>query len=887
MNAGPILPAAAAGNADEAARRDAVLEVSGLHAGYGHVPVLHGISFTLREGEAIGIVGHNGMGKSTLLKCVMGLLPARGGRIALDGTDVTRAPAHQRSRLGMGYVPQGRGILPGLTALENLRLAWSADTGETEQQSLERVLELFPRLRRLLDRKGGALSGGEQQLLALARALMAQPWLLLLDEPSEGIQPSIVQEIGQTLAALRDTGGLTIVIVEQNLDLVLDVAGRVLVLERGRVAQTLDGAALRGPAVSELLGLGAARMTTRGTGHAPTGAASPQAAHGGSKGAAEPPPSAEMPRGPGPAAQRWSGRGQRSDVHRAAAGMAHAGSSSPASPVPPRFEAPAMTSALAPVPATSPRAATPARPTTAASAAPNPTRAAATPGETMTSVKRPTLEQLKSIVSDLHMSMSDREVAEYLEVLEGTFLSYDRIAALPDNLPAVRYPRTPGYKPAASENPMNAWAVKSEVRGAAHGPLAGKRVVLKDNVCLAGVPMMNGATSLEGYLPDVDATLVTRILDAGGTIVGKAHCESFCLSGGSHTSQSGPVHNPWKFGYSAGGSSSGSASLVGAGEVEMAIGGDQGGSIRMPAGWSGCYGMKPTHGLVPYTGVMPIEATIDHAGPMTTTVADNALLLEVIAGPDGLDPRQYNVRVDRYTAALGRGVAGMRIGVLVEGFGHANSEPDVDAKVRDAANRFRALGAHVEDVSVPMHLDGAAIWTPIALEGLMAQMMHGNGMGFNWEGLYTTSLLDAHANWRSRANELSRTLKVSMFAGEYFIRQYRGHFYAKAQNLARQLRGSYDEALSRYDLLLLPTLPMKATPIPPQNAPLALWCQRGFEMLANTCPFDVSGHPAMSIPCGLSQGLPVGAMLVAKHWGESTIYRAAHAFEQSADWREL
>jgi MraZ protein len=148
-------------------------------------------------------------------------------------------------------------------------------------------------------------------------------------------------------------------------------------------------------------------------------------------GAAEPPPSAEMPRGPGPAAQRWSGRGQRSDVHRAAAGMAHAGSASPASPVPPRFEAPAMTPALAPVPAPSPRAATSARPTTAASAAPNPTRAAATPGETMTSVKRPTLEQLKSIVSDLHMSMSDREVAEYLEVLEGTFLSYDRIAALP------------------------------------------------------------------------------------------------------------------------------------------------------------------------------------------------------------------------------------------------------------------------------------------------------------------------------------------------------------------------------------------------------------------------------------------------------------------------
>ena len=458
---------------------------------------------------------------------------------------------------------------------------------------------------------------------------------------------------------------------------------------------------------------------------------------------------------------------------------------------------------------------------------------------------------------------------------------------MPDNLPEVRYPRTPGYRPSGDENTLNAWAVKSLVRGAEHGPLSGKQVVLKDNVCLSGVPMMNGSSTLEGYVPDVDATIVTRMLDAGATIVGKAHCEFFCLSGGSHTSAMGPVHNPYRHGYAAGGSSSGSAALVGCGEVEMAIGGDQGGSIRMPAGWCGCYGMKPTHGLVPYTGVMPIEATIDHTGPMTTTVADNALLLEVLAGADGLDPRQYDVRVDRYTTALGRGVSGLKIAVVAEGFGHENSEADVDASVRAAADRFRDLGAIVEDISIPMHSDGAAIWTPIALEGLQAQMMRGNGMGFNWEGMYTTSLLDAHSNWRARADELSRTLKISMLAGEYFIKQHRGQFYAKAQNLGRLLRQRYDEALGQYDLLLMPTLPMKATPLPPQDAPLALYCQRGFEMLGNTSPFDVSGHPAMSIPCGLSQGLPVGMMLIAGRYEESTIYRAAHAFEQLGDWRDM
>ncbi len=833
----PRAPAQDGEAAGRTALRDVVLDVSELRAGYGHVPVLHGVTLQVHEGEAIGIVGHNGMGKTTLLKTLVGLMPATGGRIALDGVDVTRAPAHQRARMGIGYVPQGRGILPALSALENLQLAWHADTGESEAQAVERVVDLFPRLRPLLDRRGGQLSGGEQQILALARALVTSPWLLLLDEPSEGIQPSIVQEIGERLAALRASHKLSLLIVEQNLDLVLDVADRVLVVERGKVVREMGADGLRSGAVADLLGMGSARMTRVG-GHGP--ATGPKSS-------------------PSPTAGA-----------RPAPGRGHAIEIAPPQPQP--------------RPGGAARPAPPARPAEfTATAVPT----ANGPGGSMSTVKRPTVEQLHEIVASLHMSMSRREVGEYLEVLEGTFQAYDRLTQLPDNLPPVRYPRTPGVKPSAADNPLNAWAVKSEVRGAAHGPLSGKRVVLKDNICLAGVQMMNGASSLEGYVPDVDATVATRILDAGGTIVGKAHCEYFCLSGGSHTCAGGAVHNPYRYGYSAGGSSSGSGALVGAGEIEMAIGGDQGGSIRMPASWCGCYGMKGTHGLVPYTGVMPIEATIDHVGPITTTVADNALLLEVLAGPDGLDPRQYNPRVDRYTAALGRGVAGLRIGVLVEGFNHDNSEPDVDQKVRQGAERLRRLGAVVEDVSVPMHKDGPAIWTAIAVEGLQAQMMNGNGMGFNWKGLYTTSLLDAHANWRARANELSASLKLCMIAGEYFMRNYRGHFYAKAQNLSRVLTREYDKALQKYDLLLTPTQPMKATPLPPANASIALWVQRALEMVNNTCPFDVTGHPAMSIPCGLSNGLPVGLQLIGQHWAESTIYRAAHAFEQSGDWRNF
>ena len=167
--------------------------------------------------------------------------------------------AHERSRLGVGYVPQGRGILAGLTALENLRLAWSADSGDTEAAAVERIVDLLPRLGPLLGRRGGALSGGEQQILALGRALMPLPWLLLLDEPSEGIQPSIVQEIGEILSRLRQRDQLSLLVVEQNLDLVLDVADRIVVMERGRIEREIDAHAVQGGGLAELLGMGTMR----------------------------------------------------------------------------------------------------------------------------------------------------------------------------------------------------------------------------------------------------------------------------------------------------------------------------------------------------------------------------------------------------------------------------------------------------------------------------------------------------------------------------------------------------------------------------------------------------------------------------------------------------
>src|SRR5438876_293024 len=403
-------------------------------------------------------------------------------------------------------------------------------------------------------------------------------------------------------------------------------------------------------------------------------------------------------------------------------------------------------------------------------------------------VQVPTSEQMRNVATRCGLSLNDTDLEAFRQLFTGYVAAYNAVDAMPDEVPAVRYPRRPGYRPGPEENRHNAWYRKTSVKGAPSGKLKGKRVAVKDNIMLAGVPMMNGASTLEGYVPDFDATVVSRILDEGGEIIGKTHCEYFCLSGGSHTNATGPVHNPHRMGYSAGGSSSGSAVVVALGEADMAMGGDQGGSIRMPASFSGICGMKPTWGLVPYTGIMPIEIFVDHTGPMTATVADNALLLEVVAGDDGYDPRIKAPKVHPYTRMLGGGVSGMRIALVTEGFRQPNGEKAVSEKVTAAARRLTA---------------------------------------------------------------------------------------------------AYDAVLASHDLLVMPTTPMKATPLPGPGASREEYIQRALEMIGNTAPFDVTHHPAMSVPCGKVDGLPVGMMLVGKHFDEPTIYRAAEAFEKSGDWKTM
>jgi amidase len=444
----------------------------------------------------------------------------------------------------------------------------------------------------------------------------------------------------------------------------------------------------------------------------------------------------------------------------------------------------------------------------------------------------PSSTELGKIAADLGFHFDPADIAMFREMMRGALDAYAALDRLPDALPQPRYPRLPGTIPAAEDNPFGAFARITEIPGAAGGTLSGKRIVVKDCTCVAGVPMMNGSAIFDGYTPEVDATVVTRILDAGGTIVGKSANEDYCYSGGSHTNARGPVDNPHRPGFTSGGSSSGSGALVGGGVVDMALGTDQGGSVRQPASFCGAVGMKATFGLVPCTGNLSMEYSLDHLGPITRDVADNALLLEVIAGPDGLDSRQNNIKVDRYTADLGTGVKGLRIGILEETFG------------------------------VPLHRYAGAIWMPLAAEGCLMTMFHGNGSGFGPKGVYLPSAMQHQAMWRHQADLLPDTVKLAALIGQYMFTAYSGRYYGRAQNLARLLAEHYNEALKRVDILASPTVPF-----PPPRRPAA------------DAPFNATGHPSMSMPCGWIDGLPVGLMLTGRNFDERLLYRAASALE--------
>ena len=498
-------------------------------------------------------------------------------------------------------------------------------------------------------------------------------------------------------------------------------------------------------------------------------------------------------------------------------------------------------------------------------------------------VPAPTLEELRVAAGQLHYNLNDRELTMYGGFMGGLVSDINLVDTLDAPTLPVKYPRGELIRPRGTDNPYNAWYWKCTIKGAPGGKLKGKRVVIKDNISVASVPMMNGSAVYADFVPDQDATVVTRVLDAGGVILGKAVCENYCFSGGSHTAATGPVRNPRNPDFMTGGSSSGCAALLVAGECDLAIGSDQGGSVRMPSSFSGCVGLKPSYGLVPYTGATPIEQTVDHLGPMATNTADCALLLEVIAGyDDGRDPRQTALLAPKnYLSELDKGIKGLRIGVLQEGFGGPGAEADVDAMVRDAAIRLQGAGAIVAHVSVPVHRQAASIMMASVLDGTLSTFTELGPNGPNPKG---HSLVEAiryyYKAQRERADDMPVTVKTVLLCARIMRNRYGNYYSAKAQNLVRTVRAAYDAVFADHDLLLMPTTPMKAHLIPPPAATLAEILGCALDMLGNTAPFDATGHPSMSVPAGMSEGLPVGLMLTGRYGEDDIVLRAGHAFER-------
>jgi amidase len=291
-----------------------------------------------------------------------------------------------------------------------------------------------------------------------------------------------------------------------------------------------------------------------------------------------------------------------------------------------------------------------------------------------------------------------------------------------------------------------------------------------------------------------------------------------------------------------------------------------------------------------------IEHTMDHIGPMASTSEGIARLLSVIAGADPLDPRQRGVfppnqSID-YLPALKRGARGMRIAVIKEGFGLPGveggpppSEPVVDERVRAAIERFRKMGAEVEEVSLPAHLDGMHVYVAIMMEGATEFMLKAGGGGTNWSGWHNTQLVEAYLKgMRARPHDIPPTVISVLLTGEYMRRAYFGRYYCRGQNIRPQIVAAYEAVLKDFHLLAMPTTPIRATPIPDRDASITDNLRTAFSMLRNTCVANVTSHPSISVPCGIEDGLPIGMMLTGRHFDDATVIAASAAFEADYDW---
>ncbi|MBO0812177.1 MAG: hypothetical protein J2P23_09030 [Microlunatus sp.] len=511
--------------------------------------------------------------------------------------------------------------------------------------------------------------------------------------------------------------------------------------------------------------------------------------------------------------------------------------------------------------------------------------------------RTPSAADITEVAEHLGITLTAEEVAVYQRQLAIMIAEFDEFLQSRLTVTPPRYPgtREAGYRPSYDEDPYGAWMWKCSIAGAPDGLLVGKTVSYKDHIAVAGLPLTFGAYAMEGHVADFDATVVSRALEQGAEIIGKnvmnGLAGGFGFGGGF--GDYGRPRNPHNPDHLTGGSSSGSAAALAAQDVDISFGGDQGGSIRIPASWSGIVGLKPTFGLVSHFGItFGSDQSIDYTGPMTRTVADCALALEAVAGYDGMDPRQGKDVPDKYdaTTRLDEGVEGLRIGIMSEGFAQATAE--VSESVHAAVEVLAGLGAKITEISVPEHETIGLAQKALGAEAALA--IRGTGIfGAFARTFYPENTVTAITRlWQHHNDQLDPRGVLSLLAGTYGRRYFSGRLYARAQNVRPFYIGAYDRALADVDVLIMPTTPTQAPkyePIPDRLEALefALNGSASWKATLNTQPFDFTGHPALSVPGEKKNGLPVGVQLVGARFADDLLLRVGQAYADAVDFEQI
>jgi aspartyl-tRNA(Asn)/glutamyl-tRNA(Gln) amidotransferase subunit A len=410
-------------------------------------------------------------------------------------------------------------------------------------------------------------------------------------------------------------------------------------------------------------------------------------------------------------------------------------------------------------------------------------------------------------------------------------------------------------------------------------PLLGVPVALKDNLCTRTLPTTAGSRILERYTPPYDATVVERLVGAGAVIVGKTNCDEFAMGSSTENSAFGPTRNPWAHDRTPGGSSGGSAVAVAAGMTPLALGSDTGGSIRQPAAMCGVVGLKPTYGRVSRYGLLAFASSLDQIGPIATTVADAALALEVIAGPDARDATCSTSATVGYVSALTGDVKGVRIGVPRALVGEG-----VDAEVLSAFEQalevLKQQGADIVDVALPYSGQAIPVYYLVATAEASSNLARYDGVRYGYRADNGASLGEMYD--RTRDQGFGPEVKRRILLGTYVLSAgYYDAYYLKAQQVRTLIRRDYEEAFRTVDLIAMPTSPTPAFRLGERTAdPLQMYLADVFTVAAN-----LAGLPAISIPCGLTPArLPCGLQLTGRAMDEPTVLRVADAFERATSF---